>query len=186
MLDIFGMTAVLGGLAIGGELVNYCAKSGSHKSKKLATSEFVDVSKLGRLNGLDGLRISKTFQLNATKSMENVVVIGATGEGKTTCLFYPNLLTEDLKGSIIVSDPKGELYRDTSHYQRLLGRKTILFSPLNPLTSSKYNPLEQSHDTTEVSNLAQTILLNGAKALEIETGVKAGERNGYRWQHLYL
>jgi len=109
--------------------------------------------------------------------------VGATCEHKTTSLLYPNLLSPDLQGSIIVTDPKGELFRDTSEYQKSIGRKPILFSPLNQKYSAKYNLLVECKSNTEVTELSQCILLNGAKALELQTGVKAG---GIEWINMSL
>ena len=44
----------------------------------------------------------------------NVLVVGASGTGKTRGIVIPNLL--QAKGSYIVSDPKGNLYRKYGEY----------------------------------------------------------------------
>lgn len=132
------------------------------------------VRKLKAIKGHTGLMISKNFQLSEEKSCEGVVCIAATGEHKTTSVFYPNLLSDHLEGSIVILDSKGELYRDTANYQRSIGREPILFNPLDYKHSWKYNPLEQARNLREVRELAQTILVNGVKAMELSAGKSGG------------
>ncbi|MEG0669114.1 MAG: type IV secretory system conjugative DNA transfer family protein [Clostridium sp.] len=180
---MFGELALLiqliGGLAVGGELLCLLSKD---KEGKIATGEFKGPDELKGLTGDDGIRLSKQIQLNKAKTREHALCLGATGEGKTTSLFYPNLLANDITGSIIVLDPKGELYRDTSEYQKSIGRDVVVFSPLNPL-NTKYNLLKECRNTTEVIELAQTILLNSTKSLELQTSTKAG---GIEWINMSL
>ena len=96
--------------------------------KLLATSKLGGKKDMGRLTGTNGLILSKKFQLTFKKTLEGVCVIAPTGEGKTTSIFLPNLLSDDLpKSSIIISDPKGELWNLTSKYQRSIGREPVLF-----------------------------------------------------------
>lgn len=180
--DLVLYTGVIGGISVGAEVIAIALKNRKHKIGPLATSSFAHINDLRGLLG-EGIRISNGIQLSKKASMEHICGIGATGSHKTTSLFYPNLLCNDITGSIIVSDPKGELYRDTANYQKFIGRTPILFSPLSPLYSFKYNPLEQCVNITQVIELAQTLLFNGAKALEIQTGVKAG---GIEWLQMAL
>jgi len=148
---------------------------------KLATSMVGDVKELKGLTGNDGLRISKNVILCKEKTYEGVLVVGPTGAGKTSSIFYPNLLNDAIKGSIIVIDPKGELYRDTRAYQKSIGREIMVLRPLEPENSSKYNLLSECRNTTEVIQLAQCILINGSKSFELKTGVKAG---GVEWLNM--
>lgn len=146
---------------------------------KLATSKVGTIKDLKGLTG-EGLQISRNVKLNDKSSFEHICILGPTGSGKTTSEFLPNLLSENIpqNSSIVVSDPKGELYQLTSEYQRLIGREPILFSPLEPAISLKYNPLEQCIDFTEVRELGANLLMNGALAMEIATGKKSG---GTEW-----
>jgi type IV secretion system protein VirD4 len=181
--DLIVFTELTGGAMVAGEAISLYIKHRRNKKESLATSKIGTTKDLNGLTGRDGLKISKVIQLSKSKTYEGVLCVGATGEHKTTSLFYPNLLSNDIKGSIVVTDPKAELYRDTAEYQRSIGRTPILFSPLNHSSYVKYNLLEQCKDTTEVLELAQCILLNGAKSLELQTGIKAG---GIEWINLSL
>lgn len=176
---------IIEGLIIGATIVAMANKENKSKKKlnKIASADTMNYKESKGLTASDGLRISDNITLSSKMSKESVVIISPTGGGKTTRLFYPNLLNNKIKGSFVIGDPKGELYRDTSNYQYHQGRTPIIFSPLNPNISFKYNPLEQCTDITEVSALAETILINGAKSLEIQTGTKAG---GIEWIQMGL
>ena len=178
MLDIALLTAKLGGIAITTELLCLAIKHKSKQQKK-ATGELKTYRELSQICGTDGLRLSKNIKLREKFDYEGICVIAPTGSGKTSSYFYPNLLDADLKGSIVVVDPKGELYRDTSHFQKeVCGRRVLKFSPLEPSESEYYNLLEQCEDATEVCQLASTLLLNGALSVELQSGKQTG---GIEW-----
>lgn len=176
---------MFGGSAfLGSEVLCMWLKNKAHKPQEIATGKLGNINSLRGITGKEGLRISKRIKLSKRASMEHILVVGSSGSHKTTSLFYPNLLTEDLgECSLVISDPKGELFRDTANYQRSIGREPILFSPLSPLNSFKYNLLEQCKYNTEIVELGQCILVNGAKALELSTGAKSG---GIEWINMSL
>ena len=128
--------------------------------QELASSRLGTQKDLGKLLGNDGLILSRNFQLTFKKSLEGTVVIAPTGEGKTTSVQLPNLLSDDFpRSSIIISDPKGELWDLTSNYQKSIGREPILFEPLG--NNAKYNLLENCEGLTEVRELAANLIING-------------------------
>lgn len=176
--DIFNFTLLSGVGLIGGEVLSMILKNRGKADKK-ANAKIITVKDLKQYAGTDGLKISKNLQLKEKMDFEGACIIAPTGAGKTTGYFYTNLLSNKIKGSIVVIDPKGELYRDTADYQkRVCGRKVIRFSPLEPSLSERYNLLEQCNDTTEVCQLASTLLLNGALSVELMSGKKTG---GVEW-----
>jgi type IV secretion system protein VirD4 len=147
-----------------------------HKGNKLATARLGNKTDLKGLLGENGINLSKKLRLNEKTSFEHPLILGPTGAGKTTALFLPNLLSNHLRGSIIVADPKGELFKLTSKYQQSIGRKTIQFKPLEKGIS--YNPLKNCKNDREVIKLAQNLLINGALSFELSTGKKTG---GTEW-----
>ena len=141
--------------------------------KKLATSKLGNKKDLEKLTGTNGLILSKGFQLSFKKSLEGTVIIAPTGEGKTTSIFLPNLLSNSLpKSSLIIADPKGELFNLTSEYQKSIGREPILFEPLG--NNAKYNLLEHCKDFTETRDLASNLLQNGELAIQLSSGRSGG------------
>lgn len=140
---------------------------------QLATGKLGGRKDFKKIAGIDGLVLSKKLQLNFKKTLEGTLVIAPTGEGKTTSIFMPNLLSNHLpKSSLIVGDPKGELFLKTSKYQESIGRKPILFEPLG--NHAKYNLLEHCKDFTEVRELSTNILQNGELAIQLASGRSGG------------
>lgn len=143
------------------------------ETNNLGDSRLAEVEALKGLTGNDGLLLSKNVQLSAQSSCEHVAIIGPTGSGKSSTYFIPNLLNLDPNASIIITDPKGELYRKTRKYNESIGRQCLVFSPLDPSNSVPYNPLDLAEDITEIREIAQAILMNGANAVALATGKTA-------------
>lgn len=83
--------------------------------------------------------------LQTYSSQENHVgVIAATRLGKTTQYVIPTILSfarQKVKRSMVISDPKGELYRNLSETLRKEGYNVKLFNFRNFLHSECWNPL---------------------------------------------
>lgn len=72
----------------------------------------------------------------------HVFIMGASGRGKTYTLVGPNLL--QMNGSFVISDPKGELFRQYAALLELHGYKVEclnLTDDAHIAASSRYNPL---------------------------------------------
>ncbi len=180
IIEQFKLFTMLGGGGlVAGEILSCYFKNKTSKVDKLATSFIASKNSIEDVTGDTGLILSKDIQLKEKYDFEGSVTFGPTGSGKTTSFFFPNLLSNDLKGSIIVTDPKEELFKLTSKYQeKVCGRKVLKFSPLEPQISEKYNLLISCKDDSEVVELASTLLFNGALSIELTTGKKTG---GAEW-----
>lgn len=144
------------------------------ESNNLGSAKIGQVKNLSGLTGNDGMLLSKKVQLSSNACFEHIAIIGPTGSGKSSTFFIPNLLNLPPKASMVISDPKGELYQKTKAYNESIGRKCILFAPLEPQHSLKYNPLEIANSVTEVREIAQNLLINGANAIALATGKASG------------
>lgn len=91
----------------------------------------------------------------------NVLVVGSSGSGKGQSYVLPNLINNTHE-SMIVTDPKGELYRDTAHIKRDQGYKVYQIDFIN-FTQGGYNPLDYVLDDQDAQNIAKTIARNSAK-----------------------
>lgn len=69
----------------------------------------------------------------------SMVTIAPPGSGKTQCNVFPNLLT--WKGPAIVLDISGDIYEHTAGWRSANVGPVYKFSPLEPESSDKYNPL---------------------------------------------
>lgn len=69
------------------------------------------------------------------------MIIGASGMGKTACIMFPLLRLLAKKGeSVVVTDPKGELYEKTAEMMKAKGYKVILINFRDPMFGSSWNP----------------------------------------------
>lgn len=70
------------------------------------------------------------------------LVIGSTGAGKTQTTVLPmvNLLAKHDE-SMIITDPKGEIYEHTSNYLRSLGYNIVLLNFRDPQQGNSWNPM---------------------------------------------
>lgn len=129
-----------------------------------------------------GFVLSKNVTLKASKSYEHVCILGPTGAGKSTSFFIPSLLEADGTHSFVVTDPKGELCYKTRDYLESKGIRVIQLEPLSPKRNKYYyNPLLICEDNTQIRELSQLILINGAKAVEIATGNTGGGGGQSEW-----
>lgn len=71
----------------------------------------------------------------------HTLIVGASGSGKTHCLMFPLIKILAKKGeSIIVTDPKGELYEGTANLLKDKGYKVIIINFRDPVHGSAWNP----------------------------------------------
>lgn len=169
--------ATLGATALTGVYKSF--KGQSKGAGKLTSTELKNHREMKTLKGDDGLKISKNIRLEEKYDFENVCLIAPTGAGKTTSLFLNNLLDNKIGGSLIVTDPKGELYELTSGYQKNVCKRKVYKIDFTDIKhSERYNILENCKDSEEVIQLASTLLMNGSLSIELVTGKKAG---GVEW-----
>ena len=94
----------------------------------------------------------------------NVLVVGASGCGKTGSYVVPNL--QCASNSMVVADTKGRLYRTMGPELRERGFQTICLDFVNPERSTPYNPLDSierfrgkaGYRETDVAKLASTMI----------------------------
>ncbi|CEP67123.1 Ti-type conjugative transfer system, TraG-like [Moorella glycerini] len=73
----------------------------------------------------------------------HVLLLGATRSGKSRRIILPTIWTLGLAGeSMVITDPKGELYNVTSAYLQRRGYDVILIDLRDPYRGNRWNPLE--------------------------------------------
>jgi len=116
------------------------------------------------LNRKEGFILSKKHYLGTDLKKvginKNILVVGGSGAGKSACYIKPNIL--QCLGSYIITDPKGELYKETSKYLREQGYDVKTFNLVDPRFSDFYNPFANIENDQDVDTLAH-ILVTGAK-----------------------
>lgn len=141
---------------------------GSHgtsrwSSNKEITERFIKTSEgfvFGKTNGKNGKILCHPF---ASRLNQFVFVVGGSGSGKSWSIVIPNILhisSQEKGGSMIITDPKGEIYNKTSNVLRQRGYKIAVFNLLDMTRSDRHNPLDYVFDVQDAFSLANTIIRN--------------------------
>ena len=97
--------------------------------------------------------------MSEQESFQNTCVIARVGAGKTTNYIVPNVLERaSRRCSIVVNDPKGEVFELTSKHMESRGFKVIVIDPENLARSSRFNPLLEIGDDIELEQMAEIIV----------------------------
>jgi ABC-type polar amino acid transport system ATPase subunit len=146
------------GVTVGGGILEMVMKKRFELKEKLANGHLITKDDIKDILGNDGLILSKDIQLRQKYDYEGSVIFGATGSKKTTSIYAPNLLRNDIKGSIIVTDPKESSL--SIQYEQLFSGS--LFTPM--------------FDSCTILFLAWLSVLLSAPVAEIEIIEKAKTR----------
>lgn len=90
----------------------------------------------------------------------NEIVIGGSGAGKSFRKIKPDIL--QLNGSYVVTDPKGELYRDCAKMLKAHGYIVKVLNLVNLHYSNSYNPFYYITSEQDVVNVASLFMKNTA------------------------
>jgi type IV secretory pathway TraG/TraD family ATPase VirD4 len=134
-------------------------------SKKIEGAAFAKPSEYGaflhaRQAGL--LLDGQSLRLSETDSFQNVCVVARVGAGKTSRYIIPNVLNRAGEAcSLVVNDPKGEVYCQTSRFMREAGFDVIVLDPENLMRSNRFNPLLEVRNDIEFEQLAELLVKCG-------------------------
>lgn len=99
--------------------------------------------------------------------MHNLVV-GSTGAGKTSLVVFPQVHSLAKKGeSIILTDPKGELYEQTAEMLKERGYNIIVLNFRSPQNGNTWNPMALPYKLYKEGNTDKAIELLDDLALNI-------------------
>ena len=100
------------------------------------------------------------YSLDTHETMlnNNVLVVGASGAGKTRSVVIPNLLLAT--GSYIVSDPKGNLHRQYGSYLKKKGYEVKKLDFTDPMNSCGYNFFDYIKSTQDIVKVANMFFEN--------------------------
>lgn len=100
-----------------------------------------------------GHKFYETHNLNET-------VIGGSGAGKSYRKIKPDII--QMTGSYVVTDPSGELYRDTANFLRKNGYKVRVLNLNNINLTNTYNPFVYMREMQDVLEIADLFMKNSA------------------------
>ena len=96
------------------------------------------------------------------------LIIGSTGSGKTQAIIFPMVHTLSKHGeSMIITDPKGEIYEKTKIMLEKQGYEIILLNFRNPQQGNAWNPLSLPYRLWKSGNQDKAIELLDDLALNI-------------------
>ena len=96
------------------------------------------------------------------------LVIGATGSGKTQTVILPMVHSlAKAKESMIITDPKGEIYEKTSNMLRSRGYQILLLNFRDPQNGNAWNPMSLPYQMYKSGNQDKAIELLDDLALNI-------------------
>lgn len=152
------------GSGIGLKIGDKEEKGYSRWLKESEIKKFKDVVKIdiksGEATGAGIPLINDGKTMYVDNSENHTLVIGATGSGKSTCLVNAQIESIARAGeSLIVTDPKGELYGDHSEMLRSKGYNIVVLNFREPTMGNSWNPLALPYDYYKKGNVDKAIEL---------------------------
>jgi len=96
------------------------------------------------------------------------VVMGATGSGKTQIVAFPMIkLLAKAGESMIMTDPKGELYENTAEMLREKGYNIVVLNFRDPQNGNAWNPMNLPYKLYKEGNMDKAVELLDDLALNI-------------------
>ena len=92
---------------------------------------------------------------------KNIAVFGSSGSMKTVGFIITNILELiNNNKSMIITDPKAEIYRTVSKLLKEKGYNVKVFNLVNMKNSDRWNPLAENETITDVQTSADVIISN--------------------------
>ncbi|MBP1926712.1 type IV secretion system protein VirD4 [Sedimentibacter acidaminivorans] len=117
---------------------------------------------------------TEQMSLNTRKTRKNlnILALGGSGAGKTRFFVKPNIMQANT--SYVITDPKGEILRETGALLHQQGYKIKAFNLIDMGYSSRYNPFVYIRTENDVMKLINGLIKN--------TNPKSGGGNDPFWE----
>lgn len=121
------------------------------------TSQILSPRNTGLL--IDG----QSGRISERESFQNVCVMARVGAGKTSRYIIPNVLDKAKRHcSMVINDPKGEVFEVTSGYLQSRGFRVLTINPEDLERSSRFNPLLEAKNDIELEQVAEILIRAGS------------------------
>jgi type IV secretion system protein VirD4 len=105
----------------------------------------------------------KNGRLSERESFQNVCVMARVGAGKTSRYIIPNVLDKAKRHcSMVINDPKGEVFAATSGYLQSCGFRVLTINPEDLEHSARFNPLLEAKSDIELEQVAEILIKAGS------------------------
>ena len=105
----------------------------------------------------------------------NEIIIGGSGAGKSFRKIKPDIM--QMFGSYVVTDPSGEIYRDTANFLRSHQYNIKVLNLIDIEKGNTYNPFRYINDEQDVLNIADLFIKNTAGKDEKEDMWSSSAKN---------
>lgn len=132
------------------------AEWGTHKD----IAPFMSKNKRNRilLSNTESIMINEEPEHPKYQRNKNVLVVGGSGSGKTRFVVKPNLL--QMNSSYVITDPKGEVLRDTGTMFLESGYNVKIFNLVDLSKSLKYNPFAYISSEADILKFVDFFIAN--------------------------
>jgi type IV secretion system protein VirD4 len=103
-----------------------------------------------------GIVLGLHLRLSLKRSYQGCIIVAPVGQGKTTAMIVPNIL--DCEGSLIVTDPSGEVFELTAGHLESQGYKIQVLNTSEIEKSFSYNPLARVTNEKEAKQIADILI----------------------------
>ncbi|MCJ8010143.1 type IV secretory system conjugative DNA transfer family protein [Paenibacillus sp. KQZ6P-2] len=106
------------------------------------------------------LTATEVLSLDTRKTNKNlnILAIGGSGTGKSRSFVKPNLLQANT--SYVVTDPKGELLRDTGYFLQSQGYRIKVLNLIDLSNSYRYNPFAYIKKESDILKVINNLIQN--------------------------
>ena len=112
----------------------------------------------------------------------HTLVIGSTGSGKTQTVVFPQVRVLARHGeSMIITDPKGEIYEQTANMLRKRGYQILLLNFRDPQKGNAWNPMSLPYNLYRNGNQDKAIELLDDLALNILYDASSSQQDPF-WE----
>ncbi|URZ15464.1 VirD4-like conjugal transfer protein, CD1115 family [Clostridium felsineum] len=148
--------------------VNYLKDNGTQGTANwMDNEEAKKVLGVGTEEGLvfgtvkDGIKNKMVTLPPDTFFNKNIAVFGASGSMKSRSFVRPNIMQiAELGESIILTDPKSEIFESMSEFLRDKGYNVKALNLVNMINSDRWNPLNEVEDDISAQSFAETVMAN--------------------------
>jgi type IV secretory pathway TraG/TraD family ATPase VirD4 len=105
-----------------------------------------------------GFCLTGKKSISISDSTKNVLVIGSTGNFKSSGVLIPSILKMAGHSSLVVNDPSGELLQKTSGYLAKEGYAIKVINYASP--SEGYNPLLRARTVSDIQKISKMVVIN--------------------------
>ena len=144
-------------------------EEGAAFSQRWQYTQHLNSRNTGLLLDGDSLKISDS------ESFQNVCCIARVGAGKTSRYIIPNVLEKaSQKCSLVINDPKGEVYEATSKHLHNRGFDVVVINPEDLTHSSCFNPLTEADNAIELDQIAEILVKSGGSGSDKDSFWESG------------